>query len=248
MNKIYKVIWSKTRNCYVAVAEFVKRNGKGGSVLNRRHIAAALAAVAICAAPTGAQANTGGHWDGSKYIGDAPEYNVSINEEVNGIAYGRYTTDASGATLSIVTGGKVKQYVTGGHSDSGNASQNAVTISGGMVNGGAVGGIARAGDAIGNTVTISGGTVEYGGVTGGYSEFLDAKDNTVTISGGTVGTDVYGGHSERGKASQNAVTISGGTVGGDVYGGLGGHTTEKNAVSISGGEVNGTVYGGPVAR
>ena len=243
MNKIYKVIWSRTRNCYVAVAEFVKRSGKGSS-LNRRHIAAALAAVAICAAPAGALANSGGHWDGSKYIGDAPEYNVSINEEVNGIAYGRYTTDASGATLSIVTGGKVKQYVTGGHSDSGNASQNAVTISGGMVNGGAVGGIARAGDAIGNTVTISGGTVEYGGVTGGYSEFLDAKDNTVTISGGTVGTDVYGGHSERGKASQNAVTISGGTVGGDVYGGLGGHTTEKNAVSISGGEVNGTVYGG----
>ena len=42
MNKIYKVIWSKTRNCYVAVAEFVKRNGKSGSSLNRRHIAAAL--------------------------------------------------------------------------------------------------------------------------------------------------------------------------------------------------------------
>ena len=41
MNKIYKVIWSKTRNCYVAVAEFVKRNGNGGSSLNRRHIAAA---------------------------------------------------------------------------------------------------------------------------------------------------------------------------------------------------------------
>ena len=42
MNKIYKVIWSKTRNCYVAVAEFVKRNGKGGSSLNPRHIAATL--------------------------------------------------------------------------------------------------------------------------------------------------------------------------------------------------------------
>ena len=109
MNKIYKVIWSKTRNCYVAVAEFVKRNGKGGSVLNRRHIAAALAAVAICAAPVGAlAANTGGHWDGNDYIGDAP-YNVTINEQVNGIAYGRYETGAgesSDATLSIVTGGK----------------------------------------------------------------------------------------------------------------------------------------------
>ena len=89
MNKIYKVIWSKTRNCYVAVAEFVKRNGKGGSVLNRshigaalkklqqasaicdgvglaapvscRHIAAALAAVAIFAAPVSGWAeNRGG--------------------------------------------------------------------------------------------------------------------------------------------------------------------------------------------
>ena len=28
MNKIYKVIWSKVRNCYVAVSEIAKRNGK----------------------------------------------------------------------------------------------------------------------------------------------------------------------------------------------------------------------------
>ena len=88
MNRIYKVIWNKARNCYMAVAEFVKRQGKSGSVLNRRHIAAALkklqnaatfcdgvglaapftcrhiaaalATVAICFAPAGALANTGG--------------------------------------------------------------------------------------------------------------------------------------------------------------------------------------------
>ena len=30
MNRIYKVIWSKVRNCYVAVSEIAKRNGKGG--------------------------------------------------------------------------------------------------------------------------------------------------------------------------------------------------------------------------
>ena len=69
MNKIYKVIWSKTRNCYVAVAEFVKRSRKGGSVLNRRHIAAALATVTICAAPVSALANEGGSWNGNDYIG-----------------------------------------------------------------------------------------------------------------------------------------------------------------------------------
>ena len=42
MNRIYKVIWNKARNCYMAVAEFVKRQGKSSSGLNRRHIGAAL--------------------------------------------------------------------------------------------------------------------------------------------------------------------------------------------------------------
>ena len=33
MNKIYKLIWSKVRNCYVAVSEIAKRNGKGGGAV-----------------------------------------------------------------------------------------------------------------------------------------------------------------------------------------------------------------------
>ena len=50
MNKIYKVIWSKVRNCYVAVSEIAKRNGKGGSEVNcdgsanRGHAGMALSA------------------------------------------------------------------------------------------------------------------------------------------------------------------------------------------------------------
>ena len=31
MNRIYKVIWSKVRNCYVAVSEMAKGNGKSPS-------------------------------------------------------------------------------------------------------------------------------------------------------------------------------------------------------------------------
>ena len=31
MNRIYKVIWSKVRNCYVAVLEMAKGNGKNPS-------------------------------------------------------------------------------------------------------------------------------------------------------------------------------------------------------------------------
>lgn len=35
MNKIYKVIWSKTKQCYVAVSELAKRNGKSGSPVQK---------------------------------------------------------------------------------------------------------------------------------------------------------------------------------------------------------------------
>lgn len=33
MNKIYRVIWSKVRNCYVVVSEFAKVHSKGGSTV-----------------------------------------------------------------------------------------------------------------------------------------------------------------------------------------------------------------------
>ena len=50
MNKIYKVIWSKVRNCYVAVSEIAKRNGKSctsvncGAKATRGHAGMALSA------------------------------------------------------------------------------------------------------------------------------------------------------------------------------------------------------------
>ena len=44
MNKIFKVVWSKTKNSYVVVSEIAKRNGKCSSSLNKKLIAAFLAA------------------------------------------------------------------------------------------------------------------------------------------------------------------------------------------------------------
>ncbi|MDY6290630.1 MAG: ESPR-type extended signal peptide-containing protein, partial [Succiniclasticum sp.] len=49
MNKIYKVIWSKVRNCYVVVSEMAKRNGKCSSSLNKKIIASFLAAGLVAA-------------------------------------------------------------------------------------------------------------------------------------------------------------------------------------------------------
>jgi len=48
MNRIYKVIWSKVRNCYVVVSELAKRNGKDTtSTDKRRKLTAGLAMAAM---------------------------------------------------------------------------------------------------------------------------------------------------------------------------------------------------------
>ena len=60
MNKIYKVIWSKARNCYVVVSELAKRNGKCSSSLNKKIIAAFLAAGMTMAATVSVEASAVG--------------------------------------------------------------------------------------------------------------------------------------------------------------------------------------------
>jgi len=66
MNKVYKVIWSKVRNCYMVVSELAKRNGKCSSALNKKIIAAFLASGIVAgvhgeawAAITGTDSQTG---------------------------------------------------------------------------------------------------------------------------------------------------------------------------------------------
>ena len=56
MNKIYKVIWSKAKNCYVVVSEIAKRNGKCSSSLNKKIIASFLAAGLVTALPMSVEA------------------------------------------------------------------------------------------------------------------------------------------------------------------------------------------------
>ena len=53
MNKIYKVIWSKTRNCYVAVSELAKSHTKGCSLKRMGRVLAVGAVVAGLMLPMG---------------------------------------------------------------------------------------------------------------------------------------------------------------------------------------------------
>ena len=50
MNRIFKVIWSKTKHCYVVVSEYAKANTKAAHT-GVRVTAAALAAAAVLLAP-----------------------------------------------------------------------------------------------------------------------------------------------------------------------------------------------------
>ena len=51
MNKVYKVIWSKVRNCYMVVSELAKRNGRNtGTTDKRRRVTTGLAMAAMAVA------------------------------------------------------------------------------------------------------------------------------------------------------------------------------------------------------
>ena len=58
MNRIYKVIWSKARNCYVVVSEIAKHNGKCSSSLNKKIIASFLAAGLVTTLPMSVEAHS----------------------------------------------------------------------------------------------------------------------------------------------------------------------------------------------
>ena len=302
MNKIYKVIWSKTRNCYVAVAEFVKRNGKGGSVLNRRHVAAALkklqqasaicdgvglaapftcrhvaaalAAVAICAAPVSGWAeNRGGALKDypevpfdKTYVGvddngdiDPSDNIVRVEQQYeNGVeleyiigGYTPVTAEVGKNTVEISGDGLSLKNVYGGYSTDGNAVDNVVTVDRGTIVE-VYGGYSQK-PATGNTVFVKDGKLDF--VYGGYSTGGNAggieenKGNAVSITGGTISKRVSGGFSEY-DALCNTVSISGGYIGGGVYGGVYGGYSGKNvaagnAVTIKGNAtIQEAVYGG----
>ena len=47
MNKIYKVIWSKTSNCYVAVSELARNHGKGNVRSEKRGMVKGASVLAL---------------------------------------------------------------------------------------------------------------------------------------------------------------------------------------------------------
>ena len=271
MNKIYKIIWSKTRNCYVAVSEIAKRNGKsctsvncGGKAKGNRAVLALALALsvtggAVFTTPQAAMAADIVITSGSETINDATH------------AADDYYLDGSNITFTVNEGGVVNSI--SGHGDAA-VSGNTVTINGGTVNHAdtdwtepssgsgdwvgkpnLTGGFSTSGAVIGNQVSITNATLigDYPAAYGGYSQTGNVSKNSITfeggdnqelyINGGFSATGVAGGDTA---ADGNIVTIKSGTFF-FVAGGYSERGSAKNnQVSVSGGTVNTEVYGGYV--
>lgn len=175
MNKVYKVIWNRTKQCYIVVSEFAKQAGKVKST----HLFAAMgkttAAVGLGAALLFVP------WGGMNAF--AATGNKVIGGSQTAVTDDKGKTDQAAATgdYSTVSGGYLN-HAEGNYSSVSGGSKNHATGENSSISGG--------GDGIasGLNSSISGGkqnkaTGEFSSVSGGDQN--EAAGNQSTISGGT---------------------------------------------------------------
>ena len=174
MNRIYQVIWSSVKNCYVVVSENASRRGKkkaahlAPSTTKRTMLAMSLGVAVLMGSGAAAEAATG-----NKIIGGS--------EETVTDAAGK--TDKAEATgdYSTISGG-VANHAEGKYSSVSGGSKNHATGESASISGGGDG------VASGAKSSISGGrqnkaTGEFASVSGGDQNEAAGKQSTV--SGGT---------------------------------------------------------------
>lgn len=173
MNKVYKVIWNRTKHCYVVVSEMAKKAGKAKS----SHI---LCSAAKTAAGVGLGALL--------LMGSAADVSAATGNKIIGGSEGT-VTDAEGkkdkaeatGDYSTVSGGAAN-HAEGTYSSVSGGSKNQATGESASISGG--------GDnvASGAKSSVSGGqenkaTGEFASVSGGHQN--EAAGNQSTVSGGT---------------------------------------------------------------
>ena len=174
MNRIYQVIWSSVKNCYVVVSENASRRGKkkaahlAPSTTKRTMLAMSLGVAVLMGSGAAAEAATG-----AKVIGGGGNNNGDTSS-----AEGDYAT-ISGGFVNHATGDYAS--VSGGEKNA--AVGKYASVSGGGDN-----------QAFGEASSISGGmqntaTGEHSSVTGGAQS--QAAGQYATISGGT-GNKAFG--------------------------------------------------------
>lgn len=174
MNRIYQVIWSSVKNCYVVVSENASRRGKkkaahlAPSTTKRTMLAMSLGVAVLMGSGSAAEAATG-----NKIIGGSE--GVVIDAE------GKKDQAQATGDYSTISGG-VANHAEGKYSSVSGGSKNHATGESASISGGGDG------VASGAKSSVSGGkqnkaTGEFASVSGGDQN--EAKGNQSTISGGT---------------------------------------------------------------
>ncbi|MBQ8701066.1 MAG: hypothetical protein IJ522_05780 [Acidaminococcaceae bacterium] len=254
MNKIYKVVWSKAKHCYVVTSELAKRNTKG---CGARSLRMAAVSMGVAAALMGGFSTTAEAKSVSKVIIDYSGYYVfqhspkslTVNQEAidnvdswtgNTYAYGNVRRGDSRAVTDVYY--TIEDGESVRHSDIniyyGNPAdpQSYFPV--------------LTQNPFNDTTVIENNAIQYGTYST-IGEFAkadpDAKKEvtgySLTLTGKGL-TDVAGALSYGGSVSNNSLTVNGGAVTGDVYGGT---TTSGdasyNAVTINSGTVSSNTYG-----
>lgn len=260
MNKVYKVVWNRTKHCYVVVSELAKRAGKNKSacltVVGKAAAALGLGVVLLMGsagsevfAATGGQVIGGGGSD-SGDTSQATGQDATVSGGFVNHAEGKYSSvsggsknHATGENSSISGGGD--GIASGLNSSISGGKQNKATGEFSSVSGG------DQNEAAGNQSTISGGTANK--TTGDWSTIVGGAYNvaggnsslalggmmsavqgmySVGIAGGSTSKDATQGFAA---GSQSAVNVAYGTA-------IGYQAVANTANTISLGHVKGDTY------
>ena len=171
MNKVYKVIWNRTKQCYIVVSEFAKQAGKVRSTYLFAAMGKTTTAVGLGAALLFVP-----------WVGGGINASAATGNQVIGGDQAEATGD-----YSTVSGGHLN-HAEGSYSSVSGGSKNHAKGTNSSVSGGADN------QAFGQDSSVSGGgqnmaTGEWASVTGGFQN--QAGGNFATVSGGT-GNKAFG--------------------------------------------------------
>ena len=229
MNRIYKVVWSKAKNCYVVASELAKRHTKGSGTRSLTRAAVTLGVIAgLTVGMTGSAwaavssdtvdstgtSETGGAVTASSsatFIQGSADDAEAINNIVGGFTRSSGTTTVNDSTFKV---GNTTIGVTAG-----NASIDTNTITAQHIE------VVSGGELTANGVITAGQGINIGGAVTDYKITAtgDATFNNLTVKGnetvsGTLGvTGKITGTSEElsGNITAGSATITGNeTVGG----------------------------------
>ena len=211
MNKVYKIIWSKTRDCYVVVSELAKRNAKGSGVRSCRMKATrALSALLVSSVLVGGF-SVPTAWAANPHLPENAEYvygtGITFDAEKNATAWGS-TTKASGTNATAWGSGSIAvgDNATAFGVDSKAYGNNSLAALGGITGVELTGTVTEAGAT--GAVAIGAGAVAYG-------------DNSLAAFGGITGTAATGavaiGAGARANAKDSLAAL-GGITGADAIG------------------------------